>query len=58
MELLITFFIAIGLISSDNKNISQSEVLSIQQQYHEKLTAQYGEKYTSIIVGTNENERD
>lgn len=58
MELLITFFIAIGLISSDNKNISQSEVLSIQQQYHEKLAAQYGEKYTSIIVGTDESERD
>jgi hypothetical protein len=55
MELLIAFFIAVGLISNDVK-ISNSEVLSIQAEYHDKLSAAYGEKYTSIII--DESEKD
>ncbi len=58
MELLIAFFIAIGLISSDTKDISAEKVTALQYEHHDKLVAEYGEKYTSIIVGTDESEKD
>jgi hypothetical protein len=55
MELLIAFFVAIGLISSGDKLTSkQLEQLRIEN--HTKLSSKYGEQYTSIII--DESEKD
>jgi hypothetical protein len=56
MELLIAFFVAIGLISSDGK-LSEKEIEYLKTEKHSELSAKYGDEYLKI-VGTNENERD
>ncbi len=55
MELLIAFFVAIGLISSEGK-LSNKEIELLKTERHAELSAKYGDKYTSIII--DESEKD
>jgi hypothetical protein len=57
MELLIAFFVAIGLISSGDK-LTSKQLEQIRIENHDRLSSQYGKQYEAIIVGTNENEKD
>jgi len=58
MEILISFLLALGLITSDMK-VSDQEALNIalEKEHHQKLIDVYGEEYLAI-VGTHENEKD
>lgn len=56
MELLLAFFIAIGLVSP-KESYSTDQITKIQVEYHDKLVAEYGDQYL-IIVGTDETEKD
>ncbi len=58
MEILISFLLALGLITSDMK-VSDAEAMEIalMQEHHEKLITVYGEEYLAI-VGTDQSEKD
>jgi hypothetical protein len=58
MELLISFLLALGLItSSQQTQLSSSEVQTISQSNHDLLVKAYGDEYLKII-GTDESEKD
>jgi hypothetical protein len=57
MELLIAFFVAIGLISSGDK-LTSKQLEQIRIENHDRLSSQYGKQYEAIIGGLDGTEKD
>jgi hypothetical protein len=58
MELLISFLLALGIITSGTQNtLTSSDVQKLTQENHELLVQTYGKEYLNII-GTDQTEKD
>jgi len=58
MELLISFFLALGIITSGTeKTLTSSDIQKLSSQNHEILVQTYGKEYLNII-GTDQTEKD
>ena len=58
MELLISFFLALGIISSgEQSTLTSSDVQKLSYENYELLEQEFGKEFTSIIT-TDQTEKD